>query len=243
MGFLRGLGKAIVGLIFFTLISLMLMNIVFYQTTKSDFMKPLFVGMLAQGFESQDMATYNEALAKCKTAQTYNPPVSNLNLTIPCSKISSSNQSEFSKLIAESLFDQALYTKKCNGVECLQMQDISGFATKGFNLFLKTSMIILIVLSSIFAVFAILLSKGWPAKLTALSMPFIIDGISVIPLMLFKSKINLGGMQFFADKFIDLLIKDMAIVFALGILLLIISILIKKRSKPKKKEKNKKRKK
>jgi hypothetical protein len=48
MGFLRGVFKGIAGVIFIFLLAMLLMNIVLYETTKSDVLKPLFSNILGE---------------------------------------------------------------------------------------------------------------------------------------------------------------------------------------------------
>jgi hypothetical protein len=242
MGVLRGIAKGVVGIIFLLLLAGLLMNITFYETTKSDFIRPVLTEALANSLESQNITpTFNDALEKCKTQSSYSPPVGNFNISMDCSKIKSSNQSGFAKLIIENLFDQQIYNRQCSGIDCLKLQDIPGIITNAFNNFLKTTLIILAGGAILFGLLLFLLSKGLQSKLSSLGTPFILTGISAIPLYIYKSRISAGTFQVFIDKIIEVILKYCLISLAIGIILVIAGIVIAMKNKKSKKDKKKKK--
>ena len=245
MGFLRGVAKALVGLIFLVLLSGLLMNVTLYESTRQDFLKPLFMTILGQGSASQDFSSvYNDAVSKCKTQASYNPPIENMTLSIECSKINSMPRENFSRLIMEELFDQKLYNNPCYGLDCLKMQDIPGFATKGFNLFLNDIFLYVLIATAVFGLFLFLLSEGWASKFSSIGVPILINGLPYIALIFYRQKIQIGDFQVFADKLIEVMSKYMLAYLVVGGILVIISIIIRiasaKKVKPKKSKKKKK---
>jgi len=242
MGFLRGAAKGISGFIFIIIVALLVMNITLYEATTPAFIRPLFLTIFSKSIASQDItSTYNEALNKCQTQTSYNPPMGNLSVTLDCSEVKPASKDDFSKLIAEALFDQQLYGRSCTGFDCLQMKDLPGFATQAFNLFLKTTLLILAASTIIFGLFLVLLSRGWPSKLSSLGVPLVLNGLPGVFLEFYKTKIQMGDFQIFIDSIIALIIRYMLISLALGIVLIAVSIFIKGRLKGKvKKGKNNK---
>lgn len=225
MGFLRGLAKGIVGFIFLLLLSVLLMNASMYESTSPEFLKPALVSILSQGLESQNItSTYNDAQEGCISKETYSQQLGDFSITLNCSKVKSSDQSSFSKLLIGELFDQQLYNRECKGLDCLKLQDIPGFATSAFNQFLKISLFIVIGLTLLFGIFLFLLSSGWTSKFTSIGTPFILTGISAIPLEIFRSKIVVADSQALIDRIIDIVLRDMYISLAVGIILIAVGI-------------------
>jgi multidrug efflux pump subunit AcrB len=244
MGFLRGLAKGLAGVIFLLLLFGLLINITLYESTKYDSLKPILTTMLSKTLENQNMTPiYNNAQEKCGTQSSYNLLIGDSNVTLECSKIKSSNQQEFAKSIAETLFDQQLYNRQCNGIDCLKLQDIPGFATRSFNEFLKIALFVLAGAVVLFGIFLFLLSKGLQSKLSSLGTPFILVGISAIPLEFFKQKMQMGDFQIFFDKLTMVISKYMLASLAIGIILVAAGIAIAIKNRKKKKSKKKGRKK
>jgi hypothetical protein len=125
------------------------------------------------------------------------------------------------------------------------MQDAPGFATRGFNLFLKNMLPYVGIAVLIFAIFMFLLSETWPGKFSSIGVPILINGLPAIPLFFFKQKIQVGDFQLFADKMIEIMSKYMMIYLVVGIILVIASItasiLSKRANKKKEKKKGKKK--
>jgi hypothetical protein len=240
MGFLRGLAKGIVGIIFVFLLSALLMSVTLYEATNINVLKPLITTSLSKTLESQNiLPTQNEAIEKCKTQSSYIPPIKDINITLDCEKIKSSPQN-FSALMIDALFDQQLYNRQCDGLNCLKLQDVPGFATKSFNEFLKICLFVLCGVTVLFGLFLFLLSQGWPSKFSSLGIPFILNGIAGIPLEFYKSKIATGDFQILSDKIIGIILKYMYISLAIGIILVAIAIsfsIAKKKLKGGKKKK------
>jgi len=246
MGFLKGAAKGISGFVFVILVALLLMNITLYVSTTPTFIKPLFLDIFSKSIASQDITpVYGDALNSCKTQTSYSPPMGNISITLNCSAIKSSSKENFPTLITEALFDQQVYGRQCNGLDCLQMQDIPGFATKSFNQFLLRTLYEIILSVLLFGLFVVLLSKGWPSKLSSLGVPLIVNGLPGIFLEFYKQRIQVGDFQVFIDAIMTLISKCMLLTLALGILLLAASIFIKVklRGKVKKEKKSKNNKK
>lgn len=244
MGILRGAAKGLVGFIFLVLVSLLLINLTLYTTTKADFLRPLFVTLITEKMGAPNLdAFYDDAVKKCIAQEEYILPIENMTLTFPCSEIKQSSRGNFSKLVVEQLFDQKLYNRECYGLECLQKKDIPGFATKGFNLFLKDALMYVGIATVIFGILLFILSKGWASKFSGVGIPLFIMGLPFIFLKFFKQQINAGEFQFFIDKILEPLSFYMMISLIAGAALIVLAILSKIFKKKKKKKGGRKKKK
>jgi hypothetical protein len=241
MGFLRGFAKWVVGIIFLILLIALLANIVIYKATTAEVLSPIFSNIISSGFSSQDIsAIYNDSIKSCQTQSFYSPPIENISLNISCSKINSSTQADFPKIIAEGIFNN-IYGRKCSQLDCLKLTDIPGFITQSFNSLLKQILIVTAALTIIFALFLFLLGSELKSKFRGLAVPLILAGITAPILEFSKSKIQLGSLQPLVDKITGITIQYLLFCLVLGVVFLVISLVIKGPKKAKKTKKSKKK--
>jgi len=229
MGIVRALGNAAVSFMLCICLALTVLSFSFAQITSESFIKPVFKEIITSQLNENNSLedNYPIILNSCEGKENINFPMDKVTLSLNCSDIKSTGKDGIAGVFADAIFKKTYYSS-CSGLNCLKSQTSApGFLTLDFNLFLKSIRIYFVIVSIIFAVLLVLLSKGLPSKFMSLGYCLASSGLPYIILPSVTKNMNMPGFGSLIQGFISIISQGFLIVLVAGIVLVAIGIILK----------------
>lgn len=173
--------------------------------TSEEFLKPIIGEVLAAQMSSMPVSEqYQSLLDQCDREKTeiidipFESDMSNFSLKVNCTSLIKNGESEvtniFKNQVTDGMFSEFYDREVCDGYECLDvlknLQNPMDLVTRDFNTFFKDNINLLAMIAGVFAVFVVLLAKGWAMKFTALGGSMVTAGLPFFMIKLLQSNIG-----------------------------------------------------
>jgi hypothetical protein len=239
MGFLRSLGKFVLGSVFSLSLVLLLVASSFSQLTEYSSLKKVFSGITETQMKKINISeAYYLMKNVCKIEKKINLPIDNETIELNCSEIEKIEEKDFQDFLTTKVFEKFYFKEyPCSIIECLKKGDVQNFliifSNEG-NLFFKKIQNYLIFITAATCIGFILVLKSFEEKMKGLGKVLFSTGLfyfifkfsySFLPTQIKEFKIVEETFNIFTEKFLYL--------FIAGILLIIFGYLISYRKRKK----------